>query len=359
MGVLKVNQQGSALIVAMLVAALVAVLAVQLAQAFVVNVSLAESRLLQQRFETYLRGAEELALAALQQDWQQGRMSPDGLLDHAGETWALQLPPLPTDDGVLQVSIRDAQGLFNINNLSVRSAYHDDNGAPPALRYSAPQRQFIRLLKSIETLALTDSEAMAVTEAISDWLDRDDQVSGMGGAESLYYQNTGVGLQAANQPVSDLSELILVRHVTPELLAQLRQRVVALPAVTSLNLNTVAPPVLRALNDEQQLQPAAEDDVVQILELRSRQPWLQVADFIAAGLPADPQGPLASKDVQGTDTGSADEELDIPKLYSVFSQYFLANVRVTIDDQERQMQSLIYRDDDGVYALARYYGDFR
>lgn len=352
MCVSKKNQQGSALIVAMLVAALVAVLAVQLAQAFVVNASLAESRLLQQRFQTYLHGAEELALAALQQDRQQDLMSADGALDHGGETWALQLPPLPTDDGLLQISIRDAQGLFNINNLSVRSAYHDDNGAPPAQRFSAPQRQFIRLLKSIGTLALTDSEAMAVTEAITDWIDSDDQVSGMGGAESLYYQNAGSGLQAANQPISDLSELMLVRHVTPELLAQLRQRVVALPTVTSLNVNTVVPDVLRAFNAEQQLQAATGNDIESVLELRSRQPWLQVAELFAAGLPADPQGPLI-------ETGAEDSEQDSPQLYSVFSHYFLANIRVAIDDQERQMQSLIYRDDDGVYALARYYGDVR
>ncbi|ALO47025.1 type II secretion system minor pseudopilin GspK [Pseudohongiella spirulinae] len=354
MSVIRIRQRGSALIVAMLVAALVAILAVQLAQAFVVNASLAESRLLQQRFETYLRGAEELALAALQQDWQHDSMSAEGVVDHAGESWALELPPLPTDDGMLQVSIVDAQGLFNINNLRVRTAYHDDNGAPPAQRFSAPQRQFIRLLKSIESLALSDSEAMAVTEAITDWIDSDDQVSGMGGAESLFYQNAGTGLQAANQPLSDLSELLLVRHVTPELLVQLRQRAVALPGLTSLNVNTATPLVLRALNDEQQLQAADEEDVLAILDLRARQPWLQVAEFMTAGFPADPQGPLAMIGAEDADT-----EQDATPLYSVFSQYFLASVRVMIDDQERQMQSLIYRDDNGVYALARYNGDIR
>lgn len=353
------RQRGSALIIAMLVAALVAVLAVQLAQAFVVNASVAESRLLQQRFETYLNGAEELAMAVLEQDRRENMQLQTGALDHLGETWALQLPPLPTDDGLLQVSIRDAQGLFNINNLSVRSAYFDDNGAPPAQRFSAPQRQFIRLLKSFDELALSDSEAMAITEAITDWIDDDDQVSGMGGAESLFYQNAGAGVQAANQFISDLSELRLVRHVTPELMTYLQPRLVALPAVTAVNVNTVVPEVLMTFNKEQLLQAASADSVLSITQQRASQPWMQVADFFAAGLPADPQGPLAISHSDDADTDQSDTQAELTQLYAVSSYYFLANVRVVISDQERQMQSLMKRDEDGVFTLIRSFSDFR
>ena len=59
-------------------------------------------------------------------------------------------------------------------------------------------------------------EFPAVIAAILDWIDPDDNTH-VGGAESDYYQTLSPPYYAKNRPIDDLSELLLVRGVTPDL----------------------------------------------------------------------------------------------------------------------------------------------
>ena len=56
----------------------------------------------------------------------------------------------------------------------------------------------------------------AIAASILDWIDPDNNVHA-GGAESSYYQSLDPPYFAKNQPLDDLSELLLVRGVTPEI----------------------------------------------------------------------------------------------------------------------------------------------
>jgi general secretion pathway protein K len=363
-------QRGSALILAMLVAGIVAVLAVQFAQAFVVNATLAESRLRQQRFDTYLEGGEALARHVLWQDWlaDQAAGATSERLDHLQETWAVTLPPLATDDGLLEVAVHDLQGLYNLNNLLDGTAYTADLGAAANIRFSARQKQFIRLLQSFANCPLYESEAIAITEALIDWLDEDDQVTGVGGAESLYYISAQPPLAPANRPLRDVSELVLLRHMTPELIDCLRPHVTVLPEITALNVNTAAAGVLSgALKAEQPAQgqgappslaPAGDDTVRALMQLREQHEFDQVATFIASGLAADPQ--TAEAPETDSQAGSQSDQHaptglgTMPPLYAVNSQFFEARLRVWIDGDSRQQRIVLRRDEHGVQVLARY-----
>ena len=64
----------------------------------------------------------------------------------------------------------------------------------------------------------------------------------------------------ANQPLSDISELLLIKGFTPAIVAKLRPYVCVLPAAATLNVNTVSATVLSALSEA--LSPGAAAEVV-------------------------------------------------------------------------------------------------
>lgn len=62
------------------------------------------------------------------------------------------------------------------------------------------------------------TDASAIHAALKDWIDRDDLPTAGGGAESTdYYLRQNPAYRAKNGPIDDVSELLKVRGVTPEL----------------------------------------------------------------------------------------------------------------------------------------------
>lgn len=337
--------RGSALVLALLIAGLVAVLAVQFGQAFVLQASRTENGLLQARFAAYLLGAETLAAEVLANDLSESQ------IDHLQEAWALQLPPFPTDDGWLEVQLTDAQGLYNINNLATSSAYQGDLAMPPAQRFNEFQKQFIRLLQSFADYPLSEAEAIEITEAIIDWVDGDDEPVGPGGAESLFYSAEPLALNAGNQLIADTSELALVRHMRPALLARLRPLVIALPEATALNINTASPELLSMINNRQSLEPLPPETATALAQHRSQAVFNEITELTAA--PAlQGTGDIALNENQNGDDG--DERQVLP--YGIASHYFVVYASATIGQRSRHMSALLYRDEEGVRTLSRNYG---
>ena len=174
-------------------------------------------------------------------------------------------------------------------------------------RLTAEQKLFIRLLKLVlpET---SDTEGMQLVEAIIDWLDQDDRVSGQGGAESLYYLSQPVSRQPVNSAIGDLSELLLVRHMTPDRLAALRPYLVALPSATPVNLNTASPMILQAINRDNTLQPASASHRLSLQNAREEVPFSSVAEAL--------------------NQAGFQEASDLAGILSVSSHYFAAQVNV-------------------------------
>jgi type II secretory pathway component PulK len=60
------------------------------------------------------------------------------------------------------------------------------------------------------------SEIGTVTSSILDWMDPDDDTH-IGGAESAFYQHLNPPYSAKNGPLDDLTELLMINGVTPEM----------------------------------------------------------------------------------------------------------------------------------------------
>ena len=86
-----------------------------------------------------------------------------------------------------------------------------------------------------------------IAQAILDWVDADSEVRFPNGAEDAYYTKLETPYRAANRPFTDVSELLLVRGVTPAVYARLRPFVTVLPDEVPINMNTAPAEVLMSL----------------------------------------------------------------------------------------------------------------
>jgi general secretion pathway protein K len=341
------TQHGSALILALLIAAMVSLISVRFAEAFLLQVNQVESQDDARLLSVYLSGAEQLAAQLLLADAQSNQA---GNVDHDQESWAQSVPALPTDHGWLQVRLSDAQSLFNLNNLSIKTAYSNDAGAPLAVRLSPAQKQFVRLLQSFEDYPVSEADAVLMTEALTDWIDTDDQTSGAGGAESLYYstysqsaQSLTESVQAANQPLFDLSELTLIRHFTPAIVERLRPWVVVLPVPTAMNINTAPARLLATINQPDKLQPLETAAVQQLLEIRQQRVFGAIADFFAL--------PPMQERVPDAETSSGSTQA---ALYSVNSDWFQLHSQLAVNQSRTRWVSLLGRSEQHTRVWERH-----
>lgn len=329
-------QQGSALIVAMLIAAIVSLMSVRFAESFMLQADQAEARHEAHLVTAYVHGAEQLAVQLLAADMITGE------IDHEVESWAQQIPPLPTDNGWLQVHIRDAQALFNLNNVAIKTEYGDDAGAPLAVRFSPAQKQFIRLLQSFEDYPVSEADAIMMTEALIDWIDADDNTTGQGGGESLFYSSAALPTQAANQLLSDISELNLVRHFNPAIIERLRPWVVVLPVPGPMNLNTAPLRLLSTVNQPDTLQVLNDPGLTTLTGERRQRVFNSVTDFFGH---ATMQSLVPDAE---TNSGSPDVAL-----YSVGSQWFHLYTNLTVNGQSSRWLSLIARGRQQTHVWSR------
>ena len=242
------TESGMALIVAMLVAALAAAVAVSVATAQ----SHWSAQVAHRREQVQ---AQSIALAGVQ--WAREILDADaraGSIDHLGEPWALPLPATPVENGAVEGRIVDAQGFFNVNNLT------------SATQATSARRRFERLSAALGLPSAT-------LAAVSDWIDAD-TVAQQGGAEDAWYLAQAQPTVAANAPAMRVEELSLVRGMTPPAMAKLARFVTALPVDTPLNVNTAPAELLAAYIDG-----IAPDQVKALVESRVQRPFTSASDF--------------------------------------------------------------------------------
>ena len=235
-------------------------------------------------------------------DWGRAVLSDDrraSSVDHLGEPWALRLPPLPVDNGKLSGYLEDQNGRFNLNNL-VR------NGQINLVQFEHFQR-LLSILGLPSTLA----------GALADWLDADNESYSKGGAEDAHYMAMDTPYLAANQPMTDVAELTLVRGFDEDVRARLLPYVTALPRFTPVNINTAAPEVLAAIVEGLSLEEARA-----VVARRERAYARNPADFRLM-LPKDAK--FAENDI------------------TVNSDYFVAHIHVVIGGAEAHGAALLAR----------------
>ena len=127
---------------------------------------------------------------ALNQKWAGG---PGSMMTSNSPLAEVSLDDFPLGNGTFSVKIIDLERKLNIN-----------------IADQAMLEQALRLV------GVDAGDLPAIAGSILDWIDTDDDTH-IGGTESDYYQSLDPPYFAKNKPMDDLSELLLVRGVTPEI----------------------------------------------------------------------------------------------------------------------------------------------
>ncbi len=304
------RQRGVALITVMLVVAVVTVICAGLIARQQLAIRSSANLLTVRQAWHYALGGETLAKAVLRRDLRQG--DPRQPVDHMREAWARPLEPFALDEaGELRVRIEDPSGRFNLNSL-VRGGQANE----------AAMAQFRRLLLRLEI-------EQPYAERLQDWLDADQEPSGASGAEDNQYLLAKPAYRAANQPLSDVSELRLLLGMSEADYRRLLPYVSALPEDATLNVNTASALVLSSLAD------GLTPNVAQgLLAARGNGGFRSVESFLEqpalAGLAVQKQG------------------------LAVDSHYFQVVSEVRVVDRRQVLVSSLQRAEDGrVRVLAR------
>jgi len=285
------TQSGVALITAMLIVALATILTGTALWDFHLDQRRTESLLYSELGFNYALGAEAWAARTLVED------AEDDDVDHPGEAWATNLPPLPIEGGTVDGALTDLHGRFNINNLA------DADGKTDAEAVS----QFERLLTSLDL----DRRWAGL---LADWIDADINPNFPDGAEDTVYLGQEPPYRPPNRIVTSISEILALPEMDLETFNTLAPHVSALPGGTTININTATVPVLMSLSDE-----ISASDAARIIEDRPEDGYEDLTE-LSDVLPEEISAPL-----------------------SVRSQYFRLAVRVNIGSAQLTMYSLLER----------------
>jgi general secretion pathway protein K len=178
--------------------------------------------------------------------------------DALTENWArLELLSAQSESffrkGSFQVLIEDEAGKIPINRLITGNAYN------------APVKDLLIRLLSLPEFKLESGRVVEIVDAIKDWLDKDDEVTGLG-AESSYYRGLATPYVSKNGFLDCIDDLLMVRGVTRELFYGTKDTPALRQCLTvygegAININTAPKQVLRALSPDLSVENAARMDV--------------------------------------------------------------------------------------------------
>jgi general secretion pathway protein K len=198
------SSRGMALIMAMIAIFVLSALAAGFALSMKVETRLAQNADSEQQLLWLGRSGVELARYVLSQQM----TIPSEPYDALNQIWAggpggpgetnsalsgLSLDHYPIGDGSVSVKIIDLERKANINTAN-----------PQVLQ------------QALTIMGVDANDISVVSDSTLDWIDPDD-LPRVAGAESDYYQGLAVPYFAKNAPIDDLSELLLVKGVTPEM----------------------------------------------------------------------------------------------------------------------------------------------
>jgi len=217
------NESGFALILTLVVTALMVAVVVEMIHQVYVDTSLSRG----------FRDGQQASILAESGATGGAKLLQMGLSNQAytslSDRWAT---PLKLDDevGSLEITISEESGKINVNDV-----------AQP------------KTLEALQRLGSRLKLPGDIWSAVSDWIDSDD-LPRSGGAETSYYRTLKPPYNAHNGKLMTLTELSLVRGITPEILGKLQPYLTtfsedANSPQSKININTAPKEVLAALDE--------------------------------------------------------------------------------------------------------------
>ena len=173
-----------------------------------------------------------------------------------------------------------SEGLFD--NASFRLLIEDEGGKIPINRlisgnaYNTQIHELLLRLLTGPQFRLPQKQAEELSDAIKDWIDADDEVTG-NGVEGRYYAGLDRPYAAKNAPLDCIEELLMVKGVSRGLFYGTRETAGLAQCLTvfsdgKININTAPKAVLRSLSVEM------TDEAVKLLDLYRREEKNNLAD---------------------------------------------------------------------------------
>jgi general secretion pathway protein K len=310
-----VRQRGVAIITALLIVAIATTISISISTRLQLDVRRTGNVIAGDQAYLYLLAAESWSKRILIQD------RKDSEIDHLGEDWAIELPPLPVEGGYIQGKLTDLQSCFNINSLL--DAGTDTN---TGTNTNVARTRLERLLTNLKI-------DTAGAQAIIDWIDSDLQTTIPDGAEDVYYMNLDQPYRTANTPLQSISELRLIKGFEdPVVYATVLPHVCAFGVNTPININTATTEVLRSLADD-----LTDSDIEKIIEQRNDTAFNNINEF--------------------TSSSNLKEKIGSTEGLSVDTEYFMLKTESTIGQVRVLGYSIIHRNIDGnITVIARSQG---
>jgi general secretion pathway protein K len=253
------QQRGVVLILALFIVVLITTIAISTSWRFELDMTRNENRWHGARIRNYGISAENFVVKHGFEGDDTGYdcLTPDMKDNQKLDFWAAEGLTWDMKEATIDLKIVDLNRKFNLNMLVHRVQLKANQSfKTPAEHYTEAQRMFIRLLQTIEMdgQPMDTGTAIEITSAVVDWVDADSEPFG-NGAEQNYYDSLEEPYPIGNRPMISVSELALVKGITPALYERLLPLVTAIHPDSMLNLNTMVPGLERIFNAKDQLEP--------------------------------------------------------------------------------------------------------
>jgi general secretion pathway protein K len=285
------HQQGVVIVVALFFVALVVSMAALMMSRLERDTHRTQLLLRNTQAEFYAQGAIAWAIEQLRSNLE--KQKPDVRVD----IFPLELPVKEVNGYKISTIITDMQARFNLNNLMNTDA----------------QKDFQHLLKIVAP-QITETQAQEIIKAIVDWILPGQQQNEL----NKYYMSLSPPYRAAHRAMISVSELRLVKGMSPELYHALEPYVTALPETTLINVQTALAPVIAALSPTMTLETG-----LAIEKLRAQTVIASTQAFLSLDLVKNHHIPSDR--------------------ITVVSRYFLVKTTVTIEKQRVVLYTLLDR----------------
>ncbi len=293
------KQQGVVIVVALFIVALVATMSYVMMSRLERDTRRTTLILRDTQAALYAQGSIAWAIDKLRSDWKEKK--DNQLVDAT----PIKSPEDEVNGYLIQSTIYDMQGRFNLNNIS------DEAG-----------RDMFKRLLAVLSPKLSTEQIDNVVKATLDWI-----TPGSGQKnDSRYYTELPQPYRAAHRPMLSPSEWRLVKGVDAGLYNAVSPYLVALPGQAPINVQSASPYVLMLLGDNLDLSTAKGVEL-----LRSTVPFVSREAFL--NLDVIKNHPVKSDKI------------------TVISQFFLVETTVKIDQQRVVIYTLLKRVEQGKDAL--------
>lgn len=307
-------QRGIALITILVMVALATILAATIAKHQRNTAESTAYLMRQNQALLYAKSAEAFFAELLVDDAQNAAD-----VDHLQETWAKPMPAFPVEDGFVSGRLEDQSGKFNLNGLLKSDGTVNE----------AAKLWFEKLLERVGLPA-------QLSEAVIDWQDENDEVSGSMGAESTYYQSLAQGYLPANRPFYNIEQLKLVRGFEGRNYQLIAPYVSALSSnALKVNINTAPALVLASID------PKLDISAIQNMQ-KQQQASLKHFSNVSELWEIDPFNQIEEE-----------QRAAVNDFLGVQSNYFKVRIDVILNERKRQFSSDLVRKEQTVYVAYR------